>query len=164
MKIPKEAYEFKISYYYYHPEEYNSHSPLDEMPKSISSNSKFLLKARKMKSGEGYIVKRKARKLHFCEECESSIEPNEEYYQLNYYGSMKLYPICENCWRGDKLSAKNNNIYNDLLDEATENTYIHYNKEIRNDEEINAEDKNIFDDLDNEDTENIYIDNNEEVL
>ena len=70
-------------------------------------------KAVKMKSGKGFIVKRKAKKIHTCKICFKDIEINGEYYQLNYYGSNYKSCICENCWKGIKLYADNKREYDE---------------------------------------------------
>ncbi len=78
----------------------------------IEKISKVWRKAKKMKGEKGYIVKRKARLNHECK-CGRTIVPNEEYYQLNYYGSGKKYCVCEDCWEGEELLAKNPSKYKD---------------------------------------------------
>jgi hypothetical protein len=77
-------------------------------------------KAMKWKNGLGFTVKRKARKHHACTQCYRDIRPNEEYYQLNYYEGNKHYPICENCWKGPKLSATSGAKFKDTDEEASE--------------------------------------------
>ena len=75
---------------------------------------------RKWRNGRGYTRKRKASKNHECHICGGTISVNEEYYQLNYYGGNKVYPICENCWNGPKLSSSNTAQYKDTWEDATE--------------------------------------------
>ena len=66
-----------------------------------------------------YIVKRRAKVLHYCSECGKDIVPGEEYYQDNFaplfgIGGFRIMlqdqswtqkKICENCWKGVKLVA-----------------------------------------------------------
>lgn len=77
-------------------------------------------KAIKWKNGKGFTVKRKARINHECHICDGIIEPNKEYYQLNYYEGNKTYPICDNCWTGPKLSAMTTAKFRDSDEFATE--------------------------------------------
>jgi hypothetical protein len=77
-------------------------------------------KAIRWKSGEGYTVKRRARKIHECTQCDRDILANEEYYQLNYYKGTRTYPICEKCWKGPKLSAQHKTKYRKTYEEASE--------------------------------------------
>lgn len=68
-------------------------------------------KAFKWKSGEGYTVKRKARKKHVCSICEETINVNDEYYLAQYTTHYERVKLCESCWSGQKLSAKNTRTY-----------------------------------------------------
>jgi len=62
-----------------------------------------------------FVVKRKARKWHTCDECRMNIPPGQEYYAdtfgwehnprragLHQYYTHK---VCEDCWKGTKLRA-----------------------------------------------------------
>jgi hypothetical protein len=77
-------------------------------------------KAKKFMSGEGYVVKTKARLNHECHICGEVIAVNEEYYKLQYYGNWTRYPICESCWNGSKMDAKNKSTYQSTEEFATE--------------------------------------------
>ena len=77
-------------------------------------------KARKFESERGYVVKRKARLNHECHRCGEVIGVNEEYYQLTYYGGRRHYPICESCWSGSEMRAKNPAEYAETEEFATE--------------------------------------------
>ena len=62
-----------------------------------------------------FVVKRKAKKYHVCNECGMRINLGEEYYADSFgrehnphrAGSYEYYThkVCENCWRGIKLQA-----------------------------------------------------------
>ncbi len=58
------------------------------------------------KNDEGFTTKRKARRYHKCHICYTTILISEEYYQQNYFGKRKTYPICEGCWDGPELFAR----------------------------------------------------------
>ena len=63
------------------------------------------------------VVKRKAREPHFCSQGGEEIEINSEYYNINYkidYGSWGSMKICDLCWHGEPLSAKNKKRYKDI--------------------------------------------------
>jgi len=77
----------------------------------LKDSFKWCPKAKKFKSEKGYVVKRKAKLNHVCRICGETIRVNEEYYQLRYYDLRITYPICESCWSGKPLSAKNKAIY-----------------------------------------------------
>ena len=51
------------------------------------------------------VTRRKARILHYCEECLGTISPKEEYYEISYEGDdfqWHTVRICENCWEGSR--------------------------------------------------------------
>ena len=61
-----------------------------------------------IKVSGGFVVKRRARLEHVCNDCDCYIEPGEEYYQLSLEGFVYGYitkHICERCWRGRELKA-----------------------------------------------------------
>ena len=74
----------------------------------------------RFKTKNGYVVKRKARLNHVCHICNETIKPNEEYYQLHYYDSWGIYPVCEGCWSGIGLNARNKVSYKETERFATE--------------------------------------------
>lgn len=86
----------------------------------LKNSFKWCPKARKFKSEKGYVVKRKAKLNHVCRICGKVIKPNEEYYQLRYYGFRVTYPICKGCWSGEQLSAKNKAFYKETEEFASE--------------------------------------------
>lgn len=68
-------------------------------------------------------VKRKARKYHECGECGGTIHPNEEYYVITYIGDdaeHHTFKICEECWDGMPMEAKNPKHYHDPFENMEE--------------------------------------------
>ena len=63
-----------------------------------------------------YVVKRKARTYHTCNECHGDIIPGEEYYADSFgyehnphrAGGKEYYThkVCEDCWKGISLRAR----------------------------------------------------------
>lgn len=87
------------------------------------------------RNGKGFVVKRKAKKIHICHACLKKIMINTEYYQLNYYSEDThkfgyTYPICEECWSGVKLNSENKRKYNEDLDEYASEYFDYYVREI----------------------------------
>jgi len=76
----------------------------------------------------GYVVKVKARLNHECHICGETIEPNEEYYRLQYYGSWRKYPICEFCWNGMSMDSKNEARYKKTKVFATDGRRLGYRR------------------------------------
>ena len=65
-----------------------------------------------IKVSGGYVIKRRARVEHYCNDCDRPIEPGEEYYQLNLTHNYNYITrgyitkhICQQCWKGRKLKA-----------------------------------------------------------
>lgn len=56
-----------------------------------------------IKVSEGFVVKRRARLVHWCKDCRGAIEPGEEYYEFKVENRRYGYVtkrICEDCWLG----------------------------------------------------------------
>lgn len=87
---------------------------------ALKDQFKWSPKAKRFNSEKGYVVKVKARLLHECDRCGATIDTNEEYYQLHYYGSWTKYPICEFCWSGDRMSSHNEANYKPSKEFATD--------------------------------------------
>lgn len=88
--------------------------------KGLRRMYKWSPKAMKFKGANGYVVKTKARLCHECHICGETIESNEEYYCLRYYGNYRRYPICESCWNGQKMDSKNKAKYQETEVFATD--------------------------------------------
>ena len=68
-----------------------------------------------------FVVKRKARKTHTCDECRKIIKVNDEYYADTFGGEHNprragghqyyTHKVCSECWKGKNLQANNNRVY-----------------------------------------------------
>lgn len=63
------------------------------------------------KSGN-WVIKRKAAIKHRCISCSNIIDINLEYYQVRNPNSWNTTAICEKCWKGQEMSARNPKKYN----------------------------------------------------
>ena len=75
-----------------------------------------------------FVVKRKSRTYHNCDECGADILPDEEYYSdtsgqehnFRRAGGHEYYThkVCEACWKGIELSARPKTREDFILEEA----------------------------------------------